>query len=75
MWRVDLDPKIAVARQLAREFNALYVPMDGLFAAASTKAAMEFWLADGVHPDSGRARLDCPGMVEMCQGNLTHLST
>lgn len=51
-WREDLDPKIQVARELAREFNALYVPYDGLFASASTKAPSEFWAADGVHPSS-----------------------
>ncbi len=49
-WRVDLDPKIAVARKLAREFEATFVPLDGLFAAAATKREMGFWLPDGVHP-------------------------
>lgn len=49
-WRVDLDPKIQVARSLAREFGALYVPLDGLFAAACTRQAPAVWAADGVHP-------------------------
>lgn len=49
-WRVDLDPKIAIARKLAREFGALFVPLDGPFAAAATQREMEVWLADGVHP-------------------------
>ncbi|MGG6310882.1 SGNH/GDSL hydrolase family protein [Paenibacillus macerans] len=49
-WRADLDPKIAVVRDLAREFGALYVPLDGLFAAASTKAEPAYWSPDGVHP-------------------------
>ena len=49
-WRDDLDPKISTARQLAREYSALYVPLDGLFATAATKEALEFWLPDGVHP-------------------------
>ena len=49
-WRVDLDPKIAVARDLAREFGATYIPLDGLFAAAAVKREMGFWLPDGVHP-------------------------
>ena len=50
MWREDLDPKIAVARKIAREYNTLFVPLDGVFAAAATNQAMEFWLPDGVHP-------------------------
>ena len=49
-WRVDLDPKIAVARALAREFDAVFVPLDGVFAEAATRREMTFWLSDGVHP-------------------------
>ncbi|WP_245237223.1 SGNH/GDSL hydrolase family protein, partial [Paenibacillus ihuae] len=49
-WRRDLDPKIHVVRELAREYGALLVPLDGLFAAASMKAEPAFWVGDGVHP-------------------------
>ena len=49
-WREDLDPRIHVCRDLAREFNALYLPLDGLFAGASARASLDYWLPDGVHP-------------------------
>lgn len=49
-WREDLDPKIHAARKLAREFDAIYIPLDGLFAQASTQREPAFWAADGVHP-------------------------
>jgi len=49
-WRADLDPKIQVARALAREFEAIYIPFDGLFAEMSMKKEPSFWAADGVHP-------------------------
>lgn len=49
-WREDLDPKIDVVRNLAREFGALLVPLDGLFAQASTLRNPGFWAPDGVHP-------------------------
>lgn len=49
-WRQDLDPKIHVVRELAREYGAILVPLDGLFAAASVKAEPAFWAGDGVHP-------------------------
>lgn len=49
-WREDLDPKIQVARKLAKEFCATYIPLDGMFAAASTEQPESFWLHDGVHP-------------------------
>ena len=55
-WREDLDPKIAVVRELALEFNAVYIPLDGLFAAAAARREPSFWAADGVHPTpSGHA--------------------
>jgi lysophospholipase L1-like esterase len=49
-WREDLDPKIDAVRRLAREFKAVYVPLDGLFAAASARVEPSFWAEDGVHP-------------------------
>ena len=49
-WREDLDPKIQAVRELAREFGAVYVPLDGLFAAACTRREPGFWAPDGVHP-------------------------
>lgn len=49
-WREDLDPKIQVVRELAREFGAVLVPLDGLFAQASTRAEFGYWAPDGVHP-------------------------
>lgn len=50
VWREDLDPKIAVVRRLAQEFGAIFVPLDGAFAAAAAQREMPFWLPDGVHP-------------------------
>ncbi|MEO0796434.1 MAG: SGNH/GDSL hydrolase family protein [Verrucomicrobiota bacterium] len=49
-WRADLDPKIHVVRQLAREYGAIFVPFDGAFAAAACRQEMDYWLPDGVHP-------------------------
>jgi len=49
-WREDLDPKIAIVRKLAREFDALLVPLDGLFAQAAAQRELAFWATDGVHP-------------------------
>jgi lysophospholipase L1-like esterase len=68
-WRVDLDPRIHVVRKLAREFGALLVPLDGIFARAATQRAPEFWAGDGVHPSHAghaliaRAWLDAVGAL------------
>lgn len=50
LWREDLDPKITAVRELAREFGARILCLDGLFAQASTLANSAFWAPDGVHP-------------------------
>ena len=57
LWREDLDPKIHILRALAREFGAIYVPFDGLFAKASTRQELTYWLKDGVHPTPAGAAL------------------
>ena len=49
-WREDLDPKIAAVRRLAREFEAVLIPTDGLFAQAATRQSFDYWMPDGVHP-------------------------
>ena len=51
-WREDLNPRIDAIRNLARQFGTLYVPLDGIFAAASTVREASFWLPDGVHPSA-----------------------
>ena len=55
-WREDLDPKIHAVRELAREFDTLYLPLDGIFAEAAVNKELTFWTSDGVHPTpSGHA--------------------
>jgi lysophospholipase L1-like esterase len=49
-FREDLDPKITAIRKLAREFGAIYVPLDGLFAAACMKKPPAYYAEDGIHP-------------------------
>lgn len=49
-WREDLDPKLRVVRELAVEFGATLVPLDGAFAAAYAKQPGTYYSADGVHP-------------------------
>lgn len=49
-WREDLDPKLAVVRELAAEFRARVVPLDGLFNAAAAARDPGFFAGDGVHP-------------------------
>lgn len=49
-WREDLDPKIDAVRRLAKEFSAVLVHLDGIFAEACRIQPPAFWAGDGVHP-------------------------
>lgn len=57
-WRADLDPKIQVVRELAREYGAHLLAADGMFAELAAVSGPEYWAADGVHPTpAGHAAL------------------
>jgi len=49
-FREDLDPTIHAVRALARQFDAIYVPLDSLFAQAVSRQPPHYWSEDGVHP-------------------------
>jgi acyl-CoA thioesterase-1 len=49
-WREDLEPKITVVRELAREYQTRLLPLDGIFNSVSTCRSPRFWTPDGVHP-------------------------
>ncbi|WP_309395972.1 SGNH/GDSL hydrolase family protein [Cerasicoccus maritimus] len=66
-WRVDLDPKIHVARKLAREYNAIFVPFDGAFAAAASRQEMGYWASDGVHPTPAGHGLMAKTWMQACR--------
>ena len=48
--REDLDPKIAILKILAAEFDAIWVDFDAAFVAAEQRHIPSYWAADGVHP-------------------------
>lgn len=64
-WREDLNPKITAVRELALEFGIPFIPLDGIFTAAASRAPMEKWTFDGVHPTAAghaliaKAWMDC----------------
>ena len=66
-WREDLDPKIQAIRELAREFQTLYIPLDGLFASASTQIDPAYWAEDGVHPTPAGHSLITKAWLEAVQ--------
>lgn len=70
-WREDLDPKIHVVRRLAKDFDAVFIPLDGIFAAASAQGNYSDWSLDGVHPtDKGHALIAKEWLNAVGGGNL-----
>jgi lysophospholipase L1-like esterase len=56
IMRDDLNQRITIVRDLARQLAALYIPLDGMFQAAATTTPMQYWASDGIHPTpAGRA--------------------
>lgn len=51
-FREDLDPKIQIIRRLAREYADVYLPTDGLLAAAYIGHEPTEYAGDGVHPSA-----------------------
>jgi acyl-CoA thioesterase-1 len=56
-WHEDLDPKIQVARKLAKEYADYYLPLDGIFSSLCVSTYEPVDLSeDGVHPsDKGHS--------------------
>ncbi len=49
-WRENLKPRQETVRQIAREFDAAFVPLQKPFDDACRKAPADYWIYDGVHP-------------------------
>ena len=64
-WREDLDPRIAAVRRVASDYGALYLPLDGIFAAAATQRPAELWAGDGVHPTQAGHALIARAWLEL----------
>ncbi|MET7336690.1 GDSL-type esterase/lipase family protein [Nonomuraea sp. NPDC005650] len=57
-WRAEMNPKIQIVRELAREYGAHLLAADGMFAELSATTGPEYWAEDGVHPTpAGHAAL------------------
>jgi len=48
-WLDHLRPRQAGVHEIAREYDALFIPLQSLFDAALRKAPAAYWAYDGVH--------------------------
>ncbi len=56
-WIAEMAERRQVVRALATEFDAIFVPFQGVFDQALEKAEPAYWAADGVHPTPAGHRL------------------
>lgn len=45
-----LSPRQAIAKKLADEFGAIFIPYQQIFNEALERAPAEYWIWDGIHP-------------------------
>ncbi|MCP4268014.1 MAG: SGNH/GDSL hydrolase family protein [Candidatus Brocadiaceae bacterium] len=48
--RDDLNPKIEIVHKLAKEFEAVLIPLDKVFHDSCSLQPPEYWASDSVHP-------------------------
>lgn len=56
-WYPDFDAYRTVAKKIATEFNAVFIPYQKVFDEAVKTAPGNYWTADGVHPTLAGAKL------------------
>lgn len=49
-WLDEINQRREVVAKIARDYQAVFVPLQSVFNDALKRAPQEFWLADGVHP-------------------------
>lgn len=49
-WQGEVKPRQEIAKKLAKEFNAVFIPFQEHFNRALQKAPADYWIWDGVHP-------------------------
>lgn len=65
-WFPEFDAYRAVARKLAGEFGAIFIPYHDIFTKAAKDTGPAYWTADGVHPTLA-------GSALMAQAWLDHV--
>lgn len=56
-WLPEIKERSSIVQELAKKYNATFVPFQGLFDNAVKSAPAEYWLHDGVHPTLAGHRL------------------
>ncbi len=50
IWKAELEPRRNIVRDLAGQFDALFINLQQPFIDACRKAPAKYWIWDGIHP-------------------------
>ncbi|WP_068498437.1 SGNH/GDSL hydrolase family protein [Paenibacillus kribbensis] len=67
IWQEKITGYQQLVRQLADEFGAVFVPLQGMLNEAATKADASYWLHDGVHPTAVGNQLIADQWIDVVQ--------
>ncbi|MCY7293228.1 MAG: SGNH/GDSL hydrolase family protein [Ferruginibacter sp.] len=67
-WYPEFDAYRAAAKEIALEFNAVFIPYLKVFDESSKVANGVYWTGDGVHPTLAGAKLMAPAWLKEVKG-------
>jgi lysophospholipase L1-like esterase len=67
-WFPDFDGYREAAKNLAKEFKAVFVPFQKVFDEAQKAAPGAYWTGDGVHPTLAGAKLMANAWMQVVKG-------
>jgi lysophospholipase L1-like esterase len=50
VWNEDIQKRQVVVAKIAKEYKAVFVPLQKIFNEAVSRAAADYWVWDGIHP-------------------------
>ena len=68
----EVKIRAAIAEKLAREFGAVFLPLQEKLDAAAAKTGNSYWLWDGVHPTPAAYRLIADAWLEAAEPLLNN---
>jgi len=67
-WYPEFDAYRVAAKELAKEFNAVFIPYQKVFDEAEKTAPGVYWTGDGVHPSLAGAKLMAEAWLKAVKG-------
>ncbi|TKB95583.1 SGNH/GDSL hydrolase family protein [Pedobacter cryophilus] len=67
-WYPEFDTYRVAAKEIAKEFNAVFVPYQKVFDEAQKVAPGAYWTGDGVHPTLAGAKLMASAWLKAVKG-------